>query len=325
MKVFAFVVACLSLLLTPALAQTKLTGTFTANQACPALQSIKKASNPGNVTLTAGTGYKLLGGNTAQPTYYWIVVPDASPDYRWVAATCGTADATAIATSTTSPSKSAGPQYILALSWEPAFCAGQSSKPECKAETPTTYDATHISLHGLWPEPRSKAYCGADPKDEASDKAHDWAALPAVQLSAGTKSALDQAMPGTLSMLERHEWIVHGTCSGVAADPYFARAASFNAAVAASAVNALFASHVGQDLQTADIRAAFDSVFGKGAGDRVRISCDKAGGKTVISEMTIGLSGDVTGSASLADLIAAAPATDAGCPGGTVEAVAGHS
>src|SRR5579863_9988024 len=96
MKILVFVLACLCLSVAPASAQTKLTGTFIANQACPALQSIKKATNPGNVTLTAGTSYKLLGGNTAEPTYYWIVVPTASPDYRWVPVGCGTADATAV-------------------------------------------------------------------------------------------------------------------------------------------------------------------------------------------------------------------------------------
>lgn len=324
MKILVFVLACLCLSVGPVSAQTKLTGTFTANQACPALQSIKKATNPGNVTLTAGTSYKLLGGNTAEPTYYWIVVPDASPDFRWVPVGCGTADATAVPADASS-SKSTGPQYILALSWEPAFCAGQASKPECKAETPNSYEATHISLHGLWPEPRSKAYCGADPKDVASDKAHDWAALPAVDISSATTTALDQTMPGTQSMLERHEWLVHGTCSGVAPDAYFGRAAGFAQAVATSPINALLAGHIGQEVATSDIRAAFDTAFGKGAGDRVRVSCEREGDKSLISEITVGLTGDVTGTGSLGDLIAAAPATDAGCPGGIVGAVAAHS
>src|SRR5665213_3886418 len=117
MKVLVFCAAVLLGLssVAPAAAQTKLTGTFTANQACPALQSIKKATNPGNVTLTAGTSYKLLGGNTAEPTYYWIVVPTAAPDFRWVPVGCGAADATAVSASAAAGS-SAGPQYILALS-----------------------------------------------------------------------------------------------------------------------------------------------------------------------------------------------------------------
>ena len=42
-------------------------------------------------TLAIGTSYKVIGGNTASPTYYWIVVPGATPDFRWVAVTCGTA------------------------------------------------------------------------------------------------------------------------------------------------------------------------------------------------------------------------------------------
>ena len=68
MKIIAGLLIVLAglLLSAPASAQTRLTGTFTAAQACPALQSIKKATNPGNVTLTVGTAYKLIGGNKGE-------------------------------------------------------------------------------------------------------------------------------------------------------------------------------------------------------------------------------------------------------------------
>ena len=320
MKFFAlFVLLATIWVAAPAAAQTRLTGSFTATQACPALQSIKKASNPGNVNLAVGTTYKLIGANKQPATYYWIVVPGASPDFRWVTVDCGkTSGVTAVA-----PAASAGKaDYVLAISWEPAFCEAMPGKAECKAETPASYEATHLSLHGLWPQPRSKAYCGVSDADKASDKAHSWTALPAVDLTPGTRAALDKDMPGTKSALERHEWIEHGTCSGLSQEVFFTRAAALLDAINNTAVAAVFAAHVGHQLDGTDIRKAFDTAFGAGAGDRVRISCETHVGHRVISEITIGLAGDVTGSGKLGDLIAAAGKTSPGCAGGIVDPVA---
>jgi ribonuclease T2 len=63
-------------------AQVKLEGTFIATQSCPAVQSIKKGSNPGGVTVASGTGYRLLGKNKSDATHYWIEVPNAAPKQR---------------------------------------------------------------------------------------------------------------------------------------------------------------------------------------------------------------------------------------------------
>lgn len=317
MKIIAGLLIVLAglLLSAPASAQTRLTGTFTAAQACPALQSIKKATNPGNVTLTVGTAYKLIGGNKEPATYYWIVVPGASPDFRWVPVECGKADGVTVAPP---PAKT---DFVLAISWEPAFCEAMPSKAECKAETATSYDATHFSLHGLWPQPRSKAYCGVSDTDKASDKAHSWTALPAVDVTPATRTALDKDMPGTKSALERHEWIEHGTCAGVSQEVFFTRATLFADTIANSAVGALFGSHIGQRLEGSDIRKAFDTAFGAGAGDRVRISCETHNGRGLLSEITIGLSGDVMHDGSIGELIAAAGKTSPGCAGGIVDAV----
>ena len=317
MKIIAGLLIVLAgvLLSAPASAQTRLTGTFTAAQACPALQSIKKATNPGNVTLAVGTAYKLIGGNKEPATYYWIVVPGASPDFRWVPVECGKADGVTVAPP---PAKT---DFVLAISWEPAFCEAMPSKAECKAETATSYDATHFSLHGLWPQPRSKAYCGVSDTDKASDKAHSWTALPAVDVTPATRTALDKEMPGTKSALERHEWIEHGTCAGVSQEVFFTRATLFADTIANSAVGALFGSHIGQRLEGSDIRKAFDTAFGAGAGDRVRISCETHNGRGLLSEITIGLSGDVMHDGSIGELIAAAGKTSPGCAGGIVDAV----
>jgi ribonuclease T2 len=320
MRILLACAMLLGLIAIPAMAQTKISGTFTAAKACPALQSIKKATNPGDVMTVAGTGYKLIGGNKEPATYYWIVVPDASPDFRWVAADCGRADL--IAATPAVPSSSSGaPQYVLAISWEPAFCEGLPDKPECKAQTAASFEATNFALHGLWPQPRSKSYCGVSAADKASDDAHNWAALPAVTLSAGTRTALDKLMPGTQSGLERHEWITHGTCYGADQETYFSAAITVADAINASPVRELFASHIGKSLTLADIRAAFDKAFGTGTGQRVRVACETDGNRRLIEELTIGLSGTVAHFEDLGSLILAAPATSGGCPGGVVDAV----
>jgi ribonuclease T2 len=92
-------------------------------------------------------------------------------------------------------------------------------------------------------------------------------------------------------------------------------------ALNSSAVQQLFAGHVGQFLSFADISKAFDQSFGAGAGQRVRMQCARDAGRLVISELTIGLTGNITQQSSLADLIAAAQPTKTECPGGIVDEI----
>jgi ribonuclease T2 len=303
---------------TGAVAQVKLDGTFKATQTCPALFSIKKASNPGNVNIAAGTTYRLLGKNKDNASHYWIEVPDAKPQQRWVALACGTTTAD-VAAAAPSPKlqKDASPFFVLALSWQPAFCESKPDKTECKNQTATRYDASNFTLHGLWPQPRRNVFCGVDKATIALDDQRAWDKLPAPQLTADTKVALDKVMPGTQSLLERHEWIKHGSCYGDA-EAYFKDSIRLTEAVNASVVQDFVAANIGKKIQTADLRAKFDEAFGPGAGNRVRVSCDKAG---LISELTIGMKGNISVGTKLADLMAASTPTDAGCPAGLVDAV----
>jgi ribonuclease T2 len=321
---------------TTGLAQVKLQGQFMATQNCPAVQSIKKGTNTGNVAIAAGTSYRLLGKNKDAATHYWIEVPAANPSQRWVALACGTTDATGAAPSKSSAAvdtpqgtvkpkpnpkgpKDGVPFFVLALSWEPAFCEKMRGKAECKNETATSYEASHLSLHGLWPQPRRNVFCGVDRATAALDDQHQWAQLPAPKLTAETKAALDKVMPGTQSVLERHEWIKHGTCyPGGIAETYFKDATRLVNDVNTSAVQVFIAANIGKTIQTSDLRAKFDEAYGKGAGARVRVACNADG---LISELTIGLKGDISSGTKLADLIAASDPTDAGCPAGLIDAV----
>jgi len=210
-------------------------------------------------------------------------------------------------------------QYVLAISWQPAFCEGHASRDECTTQTADRFDASHFALHGLWPQ--RVDYCGVDRDIQFADKDGNWSALPALQLTDATRQKLAQMMPGTQSLLDRHEWIKHGTCYGEEPEPYFADALAMLEAVNASAVRELFAGSIGKELTQQQVRAAFDTAFGKGAGERVRLACERDGGRTVISELTIGLTGEITGPKDYKRLTLAARPTYAGCDKGIVDAV----
>ncbi|MGO4339744.1 ribonuclease T [Labrys sp. KB_33_2] len=312
----------------PAKADETMAGTFTAREACAALQSIRKQTNPGNVKLVPAQSYKLLAGNKPQPTFYRVEVEDAQPAQRWVPVSCGevkAADGSAIApgAAKTGPVTSAGgASYVFAISWQAAFCEGLPEKTECRTQTVDRYDASHFTLHGLWPQPRGNAYCGVAQRDVEADKAHRWEDLPAPQLEPATRTALEKAMPGTASFLDRHEWIEHGTCFfEKSADAYFRRSVALIGEINASPVQKLFADNIGKEIDTGEIRSAFDQGFGAGAGERVRFACKRAGNRRIIVEMTIGLRGEVKDGAKLTDLIAAASPTDQGCKSGIVDPV----
>jgi ribonuclease T2 len=214
-------------------------------------------------------------------------------------------------------------RFILAASWEPAFCQTNQKKAECQNQSANEAAARSFSLHGLWP--MRQDYCGVTGDLQEADRSSDWKDLPAVQLSAETKAALDKVMPGTQSGLERHEWIKHGSCTKLGADAYFGIAVGLINELNASAVNDLFAQNIGKTLDAEDIKAAFNKSFGAGAADRVKMSCRRVGKQRVISELTIGLSGDALGASSqgkprLETLIQGAGNTAFGCDKGVVDA-----
>lgn len=208
--------------------------------------------------------------------------------------------------------------FVLAISWEPAFCEGAAGKPECRSQTADRVDADHFSLHGLWPD---DDYCDVSDRLVSADKSGRWSDLPAPNLSKGTRAALDDVMPGTQSQLERHEWVKHGTCAGATPDNYFTRAIALVKEINASPVRDLFASNLGRTIGLDDIRGAFDEGFGNGAGSRVRVACEDDGNRRIVSEITIGLYGQVIGKTPIAKLIAAASSTRGGCESGVVDRV----
>ena len=313
--------------------QVKMERQFVASKSCPALFSIKKGNNPGNVSVEPGTAYALRGKNREAASHYWIVVPDAEPRERWVQIDCGQVDGSSAATPEV-PEKSAsqnptpaqgksvsrGAFYVLALSWQPTFCEGLPGKAECRSQKPDRADAKQFSLHGLWPQPRRNEFCNVSKSIIALDDAHRWEDLPEPELKRATRDALAKVMPGMQSLLERHEWIKHGTCyPGSSAETYFADAVRLTTAINASAVGRFVLAKAGKRIQSSDLRAQFDAAFGAGAGDRVRVACKPDGNRQLIAEITIGLKGDISAGTPIDQLIAASSPTDPGCPGGILD------
>jgi ribonuclease T2 len=95
--------------------------------------------------------------------------------------------------------------YLLALSWAPNYCAAHPNdhSSECRIGGHTAF-----VLHGLWPQANS----GAPPMSCST----------ASPVAAETVDHMLNFMPNR--GLIQHEWQEHGTCSGLSAHEYFAKA-----------------------------------------------------------------------------------------------------
>jgi len=227
-------------------------------------------------------------------------------------------------------------EAVLAATWEPAFCrtsAGRG-KEECRTQTPDRRDATHLSLHGLWPDDLDNkaifpCYCASGGPVSCETNGPSDRKL---RLSPAVYNRLRDVMPGTMSGIQRHEWSKHGTCyagAGQTADPdeFFDDAITLVEKLDASAVGKLFRDNLGAVVTRTQIEAAFDEAFGEGAADRVTIVCSGRGKNATIAELRINVSGDVSADANIGALILAAPTTatstdDRSCAKGRVVQVA---
>ncbi len=211
--------------------------------------------------------------------------------------------------------------YVLALSWQPAFCETLPDLPECRSQTEDRFDARHFALHGLWPEPRNNVYCGVPNALRELDRRRQWGRLPALDLSSELRTALNIVMPGAQSYLHRHEWIKHGTCHEVPEpESYFRDSMRLLDEINRSGLQELFEDAIALTLPYDTIRTALDLAFGNGAGDRIEVICKPLGSREVIVELRLNLSGPIS-DRPLADLIRDARPRQPGCDSGIVDAV----
>lgn len=252
-------------------------GTFTALRDCPAYVSKNKQTNPDAARVTAGEAYPVFEADRPEDArWYRLRLPAANPPERWVSRDCGRLEPGAAAEPPAERCDVAGPvdAYVLALSWEPAFCELKPDKAECRHTDPAAYPARHFSLHGLWP---NKSGCGTDYGfcGEVKRPRRDFCDYPPITLDPAGKTALAEVMPGTASCLERHEWHKHGTCqTAMSSDAYFALAADLTRQFNGSDIADFIADRIGRTIRTEEFLARLDAALGKGARDRISLDCE---------------------------------------------------
>lgn len=304
----------LSMLMTPVISQAKSSsgGCLKATHSCEAFQSFRKKTNPGNAQLEQGKLYPIIERSKKNAAFR-IEVKGLKRSQRWVNSSCGDV-LTSCSVSAKIADKSSSAKimkkmkprknkkegsFLLALSWQPSFCETHSKKKECRTQTTNRYDASHLSLHGLWPQPRANTYCGVSSTDKGIDRNKRWHLLEPVKLSQKTATELAFIMPAVMSNLQRHEWIKHGTCYGADAETYYADSIALTKQINESIVGKLFNKGVGKRVSLKQIRSHFDEAFGKGAGSKVDMRCDRKGR---VSELWVNLKGTVE-SGNISDLL----------------------
>lgn len=290
-------------------------GEFLAKKSCAAVQSIKKGGNPGRVKLRVDERYPVTGLNRPNGTYVQLKVAGARPERRWVKRNCGTLNP--------GPVEPVTEQYVLAMSWQPAFCETKPEKTECKTQAPDRFDADHFTLHGLWPQPEQNVFCGVSATDRSHSQRGEWDKLPEPNVSAETRARLSKAMPGTASNLQRHEFTKHGTCFPGNADLYFRVSLALLEQINASRLRGLMATHIGATVSSDDIKREFEQNFGVGAGAALGVRCvdDQNSHRTLISEIRVNLKGALEEATKLQHVLDHSTRTDDGCSGGIVDPV----
>jgi ribonuclease T2 len=211
--------------------------------------------------------------------------------------------------------------YVLALSWQPGFCASDAGadKPEC-ADPP---DA-QLTLHGLWPNADRNAdgrvdadddYClGADRARLMALDKRDWAKLPPVALSADLRQHLAEIMPGMRSQLERHQWVKHGSCSGLGAEHYFTVAVALSEAVRNSRFGEMIQARAGDDVARRDLLRAFAAAFGTGSERALQLLCRRDGDFAHLSEIRLRLTATAVADPLSRDSFDTSRAAKGNCP-----------
>ncbi len=226
------------------------------------------------------------------------------------------------APSSTAPTQSQSNDYILAVSWQPAFCEQRPNKAECRSQRAVRFDANYFSLHGLWPQPRDNTYCGVSQSLVATDKSGRWNRLPKLDLSENLRSELESKMPGYRSNLHRHEWYKHGTCmQGYSAEQYFRVSLDLLDQLNGSTVRDLTADNINRELKFRAYDAAYTRAFGREAAKRFILDCYRDDGRRIIHEFKLSIRGNLKEETDLGTLLSAGQSVGRSCPGGIVDPV----
>ena len=284
-----------------------------ATQTCEAFNNLKHSKNSGNISLRVGQEYKIL---EQRDNNYFIRVPYAHPQNRWVDRSCFSSGKVEAKEDTSTPQatkeikNSINSNIIstLVLSWQNTFCETHSNKKECRKKI----GASHLVLHGLWPQPRSNQYCNVPKKLIELDKQKRWNALPDLDLNSTTKALLEQYMPGYKSNLHKHEWIKHGTCYGTDANSYFYNALTMTKKID-NTIGEYLRANIGKKIKTINIKLVASKLIDPKIKSRLGIKCKKR----LLSEIWINLIGQGN---NIKELIKNAPIIRSNCVEAIVDA-----
>jgi ribonuclease T2 len=282
---------------------------LSAIKECEAYNNLRHTKNSHNVTLKVGNEYEIL---REQSGNYYIKVPNAKPQTRWVDKDCFGKSSAAKemaqsqnialkpkekkkslfskifgkkeSSSKLATSSNSSLDSVLVLSWHNSFCENHSNKKECKRDGGEAKN--HLVLHGLWPQPRGNSYCGVSKDIVSKDRAKMWSALPKLELDSSVRKMLAQYMPGSQSNLQRHEYYKHGSCYSKDANRYYKDALALTKEVD-FALGEFFRANIGKKVKAIVAKRVATKMLDKDIKNKIAFKCKGR----VLSEVWISLKG----------------------------------
>jgi len=161
--------------------------------------------------------------------------------------------------------------YVLSLSWSPGFCATGGAE-RARAQCATGANLGFV-VHGLWPQYRHGYPADCDASERSPSR---------VALDAAKGLYPDEG-------LARHEWRMHGTCSGKSPAAYFADVRRARDAI--TIPPAFRDPHKVQTWAPRDLQSAFIAANPRLRPGMMSIECSR--GRSVLREVRICFSKDL--------------------------------
>jgi ribonuclease T2 len=276
---------------------------FHATLECPAYLSKNQRTNPNNLVIHPGKTYSVREINKPSPDWFRVELSEEHA-LRWVSASCGFAEQNGQPVGRCDHAGMAD-SYVLALSSQPGFCETygyEAGKPECKKLSSTSYQANHLTLHGLWP---NKDVCGTHYGYCGVHAQTNHCAYTPLNLSPLVSEELKKLMPSFSygSCLERHEWNKHGSCQLLSEDDYFKLAMRLTTEADQSDFGNYLTAHQGQVVSLSNLRQIMSQTFGAHNKGKIHLGCKN----NVLVDIYLQLPALMTADDSLMSLVNAAP------------------
>ncbi|WP_170150042.1 ribonuclease T2 family protein [Kushneria sinocarnis] len=185
--------------------------------------------------------------------------------------------------------------YTLALSWHPGFCHVEGrGRAECATDTPDGL----LVLHGLWPSlPQQLRQQGVAQSEWwqagcyhfSGEPRGGFCRLTPLTLEDRLQGRLEQAMPGTRSCLERHEYTKHAACFGLSAQDYFSTALQLYRRINASDWSDFMRLRAGTMVARETLLARFREEFRTDSTRALRLDCERREGVAWLTGIAIGI------------------------------------